>query len=482
MRKSKYLLLSSFLFFFFIHGFSQNRKDGKVTEIIILHTNDMHAKIDNMGKLAYLADSLRRFHPYVFLLAAGDNFTGNPVVDMVEDKGYPMIDLMNQCGFNASALGNHEFDLGQEFLNRRVEQAKFPFLCANIQVTGGALKQPVPSTLLKAGNTTIDVVSFIELNENGFPDSHPSKLKGLSFSNGLVKAKEFSGLKSQYDVVVALTHLGVDDDKELAKQCQGFDMIIGGHSHTIIDTTLLVNGVLITQAGCYLKFIGKTTILLKDHKIISKKDELIPIGVLTRSKPEVQVLINKYNDNDEFKKVIATADQAIDGFDNLGSLYTDALRDHFKTDFAFQNRKGLRIYSIPQGDITLKALYQLDPFQNQVVTYTLTADEMSSLICNAFNKEKNIDLAVSGMNYTVTTDATGRCIAVEMQDPTGLPLNTTSTYTVAMNDYISSAYTFNHKSQAISSGITTEQVLIEYLQKIKTVHYSGIERTFLKGK
>ena len=107
------------------HAFAQ--KQNKSTEIIILHTNDMHSRIDNFGKLAYLADSLRKTHKYVFLVAAGDNFTGNPIVDMYPDKGFPMIDLMNKLHFDVTAMGNHEFDMGQEMQNKRRATGNIPF-------------------------------------------------------------------------------------------------------------------------------------------------------------------------------------------------------------------------------------------------------------------------------------------------------------------------------------------------------------------
>ena len=115
------------------------QKSKKATEIIILHTNDMHSRIDNFGKLAYLADSLRRTHKYVFLVAAGDNFTGNPIVDMYPDKGFPMIELMNMLHYDVSAIGNHEFDMGQELQNKRREQAHFPFVSCNIDASGAVV-------------------------------------------------------------------------------------------------------------------------------------------------------------------------------------------------------------------------------------------------------------------------------------------------------------------------------------------------------
>ncbi|MEI7900892.1 MAG: metallophosphoesterase, partial [bacterium] len=177
MKKFVFITLLWVSVIWSFNGFSQQSISTGSAEIIILHTNDMHSKIDNMAKLAYLSDSLRKLHPYVFLVAAGDNFTGNPVVDMLEDKGNPMINLMNLCGFNATAIGNHEFDMGQELLNKRMDQARFSFISCNIKVEDAILKQPKPYVLLNAGkDITIALLGATELNDKGIPDTHPSKL------------------------------------------------------------------------------------------------------------------------------------------------------------------------------------------------------------------------------------------------------------------------------------------------------------------
>ena len=144
MKLKAFILFLSIVTIYTINNDSWAQKNKKATEIIILHTNDMHSRIDNFGKLAYLADSLRRTHKYVFLVAAGDNFTGNPIVDMYPDKGFPMIELMNMLHFNATAIGNHEFDMGQELQNKRRQQANFPFICCNIDASGAVVKQPEP--------------------------------------------------------------------------------------------------------------------------------------------------------------------------------------------------------------------------------------------------------------------------------------------------------------------------------------------------
>lgn len=477
MNRSPRLFLTSAFFLFSTLAYTQGSSDQKQTEIIILHTNDMHAKIDNMAKLAYLADSLRSLHPCVFLVAAGDNFTGNPVVDMIPDKGYPMIDLMNRCGFDVSALGNHEFDMGQNFLNKRLEQAHFPFISCNVDVSEAEVHPLKPYLLLTTKNgISLALLGIIQLDENGLPSSHPSKMTGIKFTDGLRKAREFAWLKERYGILVGLSHLGVEDDVRLADSMPQFDMIIGGHSHTLLEKPLMENGVMIVQAGSGLKYIGKTTLLVENGHVINRLDEVIPASILKKENQEVRKLIDQYNDNKAFSKVIGVAEKPMSGPEELGSLMTDALTSQLKVDFAFQNKGGIRSYELAEGDITLKDLYKLDPFNNQVVVFKMNAAELQSLICYGYTLEKDIDLQVSGMTYIVTDNGKNQCAGVVMVDKSGNPLDSAKEYTVAMNNYMAVTYKFDHRDQGTTSPLTTAEALINYLNLVKKVNYSGVKR------
>ena len=481
MKKFKYIFLIGFSFLVIVFGFSQNPQVSKSDEIIILHTNDMHAKIDNMGKLAYLADSLRKYHPIVFLVAAGDNFTGNPVVDMVADKGFPMIDLMNQCGFDLSALGNHEFDMGQEFLEKRIKQASFPFICCNIDLSGTKMTQLKPYAILKAGNNfQIPFLGILQTGDNGLPDAHPSRFKGIKFSNGIETAKDYAWLKEKYGILIGLTHLGVDTDIVLARTMPQFDLLIGGHSHTLIDSLMIVNGVMIVQAASGLKYVGKTTLMIEDRHVTDRRDEIICLDSISHVNEKVQALIDHYNSNQEMLRVVGVAEAPIVGFDELGSFISDALKEQLKVDFAFMNRRGIRINTISQGNITLKNIYQMDPFQNDMMIFKMSGNEIVSLIRYAYNLKNMIDLAVSGMTYTVTTDRNGHCKSVEMRDETGAIIDPLHNYTIAINSYAASVYRFDHADPGLSAGITSEEILINYLKQIKKVNYTGVVRTFEK--
>jgi 2',3'-cyclic-nucleotide 2'-phosphodiesterase (5'-nucleotidase family) len=477
MRKIRNLFLTGLALLLSFQVFAQQGARQGRTTVIILHVNDMHAKIDNLPKLAYLADSLRKTNPFVFLVSAGDNFTGNPAVDMAADKGYPMIDLMNRCGFNVSAIGNHEFDLGQETLNKRFEQAKFPFICCNLKVDGGTLEQPNPFFILDVGNKIhIAVLGIIELNDKGIPDTHPSKVTGIRFTNGITKAKEYTWLKKQYGILIGLTHLGVDTDVRLADSMPEFDEIIGGHSHTLIEKPIVENGVMIVQDGSNLNYIGKTTLRIENGLVAERDDEVIPITALQKSDSSVAAMCAKYNDNEEFNKVIGIASTSLKGYDELGCLMTDALTHQLKADIAFLNQGGIRYTSLPQGPVRIKDIYKIDPFGNLVVTFKMSTEEMKSLISYSWNIEKRVDLQVSGMKYRITSDQKGNVIKVDLFDNSGNVLNAKKEYIVAVNSYIAASYRFTHEDPGTTGSITTAELLINYIKEIKKINYHGLKR------
>ena len=107
---------------------SASAQAGEQKELHILSTNDMHAAIECMPRLGYVADSLRALYPDLLILSAGDNRSGEPLNDMYEIPAYPMVSLMNIIGFHATTLGNHEFDSGQKGLAKLISMSNFPTL------------------------------------------------------------------------------------------------------------------------------------------------------------------------------------------------------------------------------------------------------------------------------------------------------------------------------------------------------------------
>jgi 2',3'-cyclic-nucleotide 2'-phosphodiesterase (5'-nucleotidase family) len=227
--------------------------------------------------------------------------------------------------------------------------------------------------------------------------------------------------------------------------------------------------------------VGKTTLQITNGKITDRKYELISLASI-RTKPDIQSLIDHYNDNEEMNRVVASAETPLNNQQELGCLMTDAITHQFKIDFAFQNSGGVRISNLPKGNILYKDIFRLDPFGNQVVTYTMTLQEIKSLIIKAFNRNKEPDLMVSGMKYTAIVDGNGVCTDVEMKDYEGNPFDPAKKYTVGMNSYISATYGFDHADPGTTNFDTTAQTLINFLKEVKSVNYSGTNRIEIEKK
>jgi 2',3'-cyclic-nucleotide 2'-phosphodiesterase (5'-nucleotidase family) len=233
---------------------------------------------------------------------------------------------------------------------------------------------------------------------------------------------------------------------------------------------------MIVQTGAHMKYVGKITLMVQDGKIISRNAEVIPFSALNKEDRGVKAQIDVYNNNQEFSKIVGTAEKPVEGEDELGSMMADAVTNQLQVDFAFQNRGGIRVSSLSKGPITLKDIYKLDPFNNQVIIFSMSTAEIESLICYGYQHEKMIDLQVSGMTYRVTDNGNGQCMKLEMFGKDGTPLDPEAEYTVAMNNYMAYTYKFNHKDPGTVSTLTTAEALVRYLGVKGTIDYSGVRR------
>lgn len=164
--KIKILLVSLVFLVFTGCKTSKNVTQKIVTdrEAVILAVNDMHAAIDNFPRLAFIIDSLRAIYPDMLLVSAGDNQTGNPINDQYHEKGRPIIELMNSVGFNISAVGNHEFDVGIKNFETHTKIAKFDYLCANINTPQGLEFNIKPYKIINLKNgLKVGFVSLLDL-------------------------------------------------------------------------------------------------------------------------------------------------------------------------------------------------------------------------------------------------------------------------------------------------------------------------------
>ncbi len=472
----KFFITIPALFFFFT-AFAQN----DTTEIIILHTNDMHSKIDNFDKLKTVVDSYKSKYKNVYLFSAGDLFTGNPIVDQYKNPGYPMIQFMNKMPYDLSCIGNHEFDYGQAKLNERIKQAKFPFICANIETQKNTvLKQPDAYYKFTANDgTTIGILGLLQVGKNGFPDSSPLKMRNIIFYNPFTYIEKYKTYKDSSDIFICLSHLGYEDDQRMAEKFPFFDIIIGAHSHTTLPKGDYKNNTFILQAGSYLKYCGVLDLKIVNHKIVSESDSLINL-YRQKGNPEISKLIKEYNNNPELNTVIGKAGKSLTGKNELGSMMTDAMRDTLHVDIAFQNNGGIRIHEIPKGDILLKQVYELSPFGNTFVTYNLRSCKIKKLIEYAYSIHNNSTLQVSGLIIELQTDH-NKLKKIILKDEKGHKLSFKK-YSVAINDYMANAYKLKFLKKGKNTGLIDAKITTDFITTHSPLNYKGVKRVFVTEK
>ena len=243
-----------------------------MTRLTILHTNDVHSRIDpfppndpkypNMGgvaRRAALIKKIRSTEKNVLLLDAGDIFQGTPYFNLY--GGELEFKLMSEMGYDASTLGNHDFDNGIDGLVKQMPNMNFPFLNANYSFNDTLLENKVNEyKIFRRGNLQIGVFGIgIELR--GLVD--PKLTGNILYNDPLVNANRISTLlknEEKCDLVICLSHLGFKyndkkvSDSILAKESSNIDLIIGGHTHTFLDEpTRIINNngkeVLVAQVG-----------------------------------------------------------------------------------------------------------------------------------------------------------------------------------------------------------------------------------------
>ena len=444
------------------------------TEIDILAVNDMHANIDMFPKFAAMVDSLRAVYPNLLLFSAGDNRTGNPVNDQYNPVNYPMITLMNEVGFDLCAVGNHEWDADVDNLRNDIKRARFPFLCANVFIPESVNLDIKPYVTFEHQGVKMAVVGMIEVRHDGIPGAHPKNLTQVSFKRAHEVLPQYRYLRDQNDVMVLLSHCGVEDDMELAQANPWLDAIIGGHSHTLIEHPTETNGVLVTQSGSHLKYATLVKLWVKDNRVVGKEAVVLDVNKVRKEKPEIKKMIDEFNDAPAMNEPIAVAKTRFENPEELGCLITDALREISGADFAFQNTGGVRVNHLKKGPITVKDVYSIDPFNNEVVVYQMTGQQLKRFVVNTYKKNGGYPSYVSGMTYSV--DDNGDHINVYLNPDKG-SFGRNTIYKVAINSYMASTVNIESVDEGRSQFMTSEEMMIEFLRRHKEVDYQGVVRT-----
>ena len=444
-------------------------------EIHILAANDMHAQIEVFPQFAALADSLRTIDPSLLIFSAGDNRTGNPINDKYILPAYPMVALMNQVGFNGSALGNHEFDVHS--LKRLIGLSNFRYICANAFPSDSSGIKLVPYQVFDVEGLRVGVIGAIQLSPNGIPSTHPDNLEGLSFKPAEEIMPQYEWLSKQCDATILLSHLGYPDDIKIAEKFPWLDLIIGGHTHTQLKGDEVKNGVLITQNRNKLHRVTYITLTVEDGKVVDKKAEYIDVRKYPKTVKVVEEMIRFYNDNPTLRKVLAIADTPFENKEELGCMICDAFMAETESEIAIENPGGVRIETLPQGDITVRDVLEMDPFDNHAVVLTLTGEEIARMMLSYCHNTLHSFPYVGGMTCEITLekDFPEKINSIKLMTLDGKKLNMKKKYKVVTNNYIP-ATSEVPKGVAHTLNMETSDIIMSFLEKKEIVNYQGVRR------
>ena len=428
--------------------------------LVILSTNDMHAKIQRFPQLAAAVRACRDTAQLVLLVDAGDRWTGNAFVDKVPVPGKPMIELMNRLGYDVMTFGNHEFDHGQAFLGRMVDSIAAEIVCANCISDTCTFPQVVPYAVVERGGLRIGIVGAVTNYEGpGHPAGHTASFVGLEFPDPQAEAMKYAEeLRPKVDLLVLLSHMGDDRDLELLSKTQLFDLVIGGHTHVELDT--LVNGTLLTQSGRNLQNVGATTVRMRGHKVESIDYRIVPLDAYAPD-AEFAAQVEGYYADSELNRFIGKFAVQPDKA-GLANWMARAIAEDAGADIGVYHVGGVRLDSIAAGDVSRARVYDLEPFGTRVATLRMTPGQMRRMIVAKYNEDTReghrVDIILT-TPYTILVDELDRAVDVRFHD-----LREGRVYTLAMSDYIYKNYKDLDYTDGTVTDVEVADVLINELQ------------------
>ena len=513
-----------------VTGFAEAPKG----RLVILHTNDVHGRAvaDPAGKvLGYAAiaqykKDLEAAGDSVLLLDAGDASQGTPLVNL--SMGKTAIEFMNAAGYDAITPGNHEFDWGLDNARQLAGLADFPMLSANII-------NHLEGDLTFAAHKIFDMPNGMKVGVFGLttPETmtkaHPDKVRGIDFLQGEalyeVARKQVEELKAAgADIVVLLSHLGMDEEsapnrsQDVLENATGIDLVIDGHSHTLLEKGKKVGDTLVVSTGYNGQNLG--VVVYDGEKFTASlfaglgksavvEVEGVPYSALLSAKldPEVAELVNSTNRavKEELSKVFAKTEVFLNGErdpgnrteeTNLGDFAADAILWAAKQALgdqvaaAITNGGGIRA-SIQVGDITMNDMKTVFPFGNEVSVLEVKGSELLEALeaaTSATPKALGAFPQVSGIVFSIDTtvpyengeqypDSTYYAPAkpgsrVKIESVGGQPFDPEALYIIATNDFTAAggdtyyAFRYPNATSGYKTGVALEDALVNYVTTV----------------
>jgi 2',3'-cyclic-nucleotide 2'-phosphodiesterase (5'-nucleotidase family) len=430
--------------------------------IQLLHTDDIHGRLDyetvksgsasfQQGGMAMLASQVRSLRSRApaertVLVDGGDAWQGTFISNA--NKGEAVTRAMSLMQYDAMAVGNHDFDWGQDVLAQRAKEASFPFLATNVVETKtGKLPSYLKPYIVK--DTGLAKVGILGVtNPQGNTIVKATSVAGLHFGPAKQVEPYLSELKRQADIIVVVAHIGSADAAQLARDVPGIDVIVAAHDHTAVQTARVEGKTTIVDSGAYTQYLGRLEVIVDPatHKMKDavRAGELIPIAASSTIKPDLEISAIVEARRDEVEKytsrVVGTIKNDLDNPRDecgLGNMITDGILEYgraqgWKTDVAFYNAAGVRA-PLKAGPVTYGQLYQVLPFENTIVNVDLTGAQLKEVLEDASGRAGRLQIGGGKWAYRFTNASGERVLEATIA---GAPLDLARLYHVATIDYL----------------------------------------------
>jgi len=447
--------------------------------LTILHTNDFHSRFEPISKydsgcsaeddtagkcfggsarmMTVITEAKKRSNNWI-LVDGGDQFQGSLFYTYY--KGKVAAEMMNKLGYDAMTVGNHEFDDGPRVLRDFVDSVDFPILMSNADITGAPSLADVikKAVILERGGERLGLIGLTPQNN----DELSSPGGGVKFGDPVATVQEMVDRLTANGVnkIIVLSHSGYELDKAIAAATTGVDVIVGGHSHTLLSNTdkdaagpypTMVGNTAIVTARSYGKFLGELNLTFDDagNIITAIGDPILTDNSVAEDPATKARIIQLAGPLEEIRtRVVAEAAATIDGDRStcrtaecsMGNLVADAMLDRVRSQgiqIAMINGGGLRT-SIDAGPVTMGEVLTVLPFQNTLSTFQVTGQTVIDALENGV-----IQVAegagrfpqVAGIRFAFDATAEpGKRVSDVMVG--GAPIDPAATYGVVSNNYL----------------------------------------------
>ncbi|MGI6393296.1 MAG: 5'-nucleotidase C-terminal domain-containing protein [bacterium] len=507
-------ILSTLFLLFILSSVSAQGKEQLLT---VIYTNDSHGMAwqfdepgnPGIGGLAAQKTIIDNIKAEVqgkggnlLILSAGDITLGDPRSNVCENM--PYINGMNLIGYDAMAIGNHEFDFGLEVFHKMKNAAKFPFLSANIYEEGGT-KAVGKDYIEKKFDDGLKVAVLGLTTRETEVITGAGLMGNLIMTDPIMEAKtKVPFLRKNNDIVIVLSHLGFYEtdksfdgyhgDNYLSKTVPGINLIVGGHTQVQLSSPVKIGDTFIVQTEGLGKWVGRFDFYLKNKKIVKTDHKLYPVNLKEKKvkgdKVSYELVGEPYAENEAmldmlngFKctfstKQIGKIDRNLIGDRDLsrtqetelGNIITDVMREKTGADVAFMNSGSIR-QGLEKGAITEKDIYSIFPFQDTLFVAEMTGYQLQEVL-DIFAEKGPASpgfLQVSGLALKIFKGA-----ALEIT-VNGKPLDKKRKYKVAFNSFIANG----GDGYAVLKKITTKKDTGYCVPSILTDHLKT-KGTFVK--